>query len=117
MCKVRWLANEHPSVQREPWTEVERLDLQRAVREATRPLSPSSENAREEEQEVDWEVVAGLLGVESSHKTYISVNLINSNSIEWTDRCRLHEGISLFVWKGRAYSMDTRTGCGTSCSS
>lgn len=62
MCKVRWLASEHPSVQRGPWTEAERLDLQQAVREATRPLSPEHEGATEKEQEIDWEVVAGFMG-------------------------------------------------------
>lgn len=82
MCKVRWLAHEHPAVVRGPWTEQERLDLKRAVEEAKR--QPKSERMRpaddiqledrmeeddEEKEEnedsvnVDWEVVAGFLGV------------------------------------------------------
>lgn len=85
MCKVRWLAHEHPGVVRGPWTEQERLDLKRAVEEArrqpraqdngTHPLNedPSGggmEVDNEDEVEdnegtldVDWEVVAGFLGV------------------------------------------------------
>jgi hypothetical protein len=67
MCKVRWLAHEHPGVQRGPWTEAERMDLKRAVAEATRPLSPSgTETPAEEEREIDWEVVAGYMGVSYS---------------------------------------------------
>jgi hypothetical protein len=66
MCKVRWLAHEHPGVQRGPWTEAERMDLKRAVTEATRPLSPGAETPAEEEREIDWEVVAGYMGVSYS---------------------------------------------------
>jgi hypothetical protein len=74
MCKVRWLAHEHPGVKRGPWTEAERLDIKRAVNEATRPLSPAgAETLTEEEREIDWEVVAGYMGVSldrviSSHR-------------------------------------------------
>ena len=67
MCKVRWLAHEHPGVQRGPWTEAERMDLKRAVADATRPLSPTgAEITAEEEREIDWEVVAGYMGVSCS---------------------------------------------------
>ena len=89
MCKVRWLAHEHPGVVRGPWTEQERLDLKRAVEEARRQprtqdngtqppdevpsgggMEVDNDDEVEDTLEVDWEVVAGFLGVSPSSDIY-----------------------------------------------
>jgi len=51
------------------------MDLKRAVAEATRPLSPvDTETLTDEEREIDWEVVAGYMGVGDSQHILRSVD-------------------------------------------
>ncbi|KAG8846816.1 hypothetical protein FRB91_000425 [Serendipita sp. 411] len=73
MCKVQWLSNLHPGVRRGPWSEEERIDLLRAVREArisarnaTRMdidaiQTGESLVSNEDDARIDWEVVAGYM--------------------------------------------------------
>lgn len=69
MCRVRWLAYDHPAVTRGPWTEEERISLYRAVQDASRPAAQTVEGTsmdhdrEEESNEIDWELVALFLGV------------------------------------------------------
>ena len=59
MCKVQWLANDHPSVNRKPFTEGEYEKLVAAVE--------SVQDATEQEDlfdevPVDWQAVADIVG-------------------------------------------------------
>lgn len=59
MCKVQWLANDHPGVNRKPFTEEELETLVAAV------VSVQCANQEDlfGEAPIDWQAVADVVGV------------------------------------------------------
>lgn len=62
MCKVQWLANDHPGVNRKPFTEGEREKLVAAVES----VRCANQEDLFDEAPTDWQAVADIVGVSSA---------------------------------------------------
>jgi hypothetical protein len=59
MCKVQWLANDHPDVNRKPFTEGEYEKLVAAVE----LVQSADQEDLFDEAPIDWQAVADIVGV------------------------------------------------------
>jgi len=58
MCKVQWLANDHPGVNRKPFTEGEHEKLVAAVE----LMQSAPQEDLFDEAPIDWQAVADIVG-------------------------------------------------------
>src|SRR5258706_7908994 len=105
MCKVQWLANDHPSVNRKPFTEGEYEGLVAAVKS----VQDANQEDLFDEVPVDWQAVADIVGASpallKSEATYAD------SFPGWSNRRRLLQGLQVRgCSEDRASQMDRNDG-------
>ena len=87
MCKVQWLANDHPSVNRKPFTEGEYEKLVAAVES----VQGASQEDLFDDAPIDWQAVADIVG--ASPALLKSKATYTDSFPEWPDCHRLLQGL------------------------
>ena len=86
MCKVQWVANDHPGVNRKPFTEGEYEKLVAAVE----AVQDASQEDLFDEAPINWQAVADMVGVSLvllGQRTYTEA------FPEWANRRRLFQSV------------------------
>jgi len=86
MCKVQWLANDHPGVNREPFTEGEYEKLVAAVE----AVQNASQEDLFDDAPIDWQAVADVIGVSPA---LLSQPTYTDALPEWSNCHRLLQGL------------------------
>ena len=105
MCKVQWLANDHPGINRKPFTEGEYEKLMTAVQS----VQDASQEDLFDEAPIDWQAVADIVGVNPAFLN--SEDTYTDSFPEWSNRRRLLQGVQKQrCSKNRASQMDRNDG-------
>ena len=89
MCKVQWLANDHPSVNRKPFTEGEHEKLVAAVESVQ---GATKQEDLFDEVPVDWQAVADIVGASPAPLKVRFIPILTGFP-EWSNRHRLLQGL------------------------